>query len=124
VIAAAGLIRLGKESRISHWLEPDLLPPAPGQGALAVQCRRQDARALGPIDDRSVRLVVSAERAVLAATGGGCRAPVGALADLQAGEIHLLAGAVDPDGRNRRLVRRQGTDPMALAAEVGRELLA
>jgi hydroxymethylbilane synthase len=124
VIAAAGLIRLGQESRIGQWLDPDLLPPAPGQGALAVQCRRQEAGALTPIDDVSVRVAVSTERALLAATGGGCRAPVGALADLQAGEVHLLAGAVEPDGSNRRVVWRRGTDAMALAAEVGRELLA
>jgi hydroxymethylbilane synthase len=124
VIAAAGLIRLGQESRIGQWLDPDLLPPAPGQGALAVQCRRQEDGALSSIDDVSVRVAVSTERALLAATAGGCRAPVGALADIQAGEIHLLAGAVEPDGSNRRLVWRRGTDAMALAAEVGRELLA
>jgi hydroxymethylbilane synthase len=124
VIAAAGLIRLGQRSRIDQWIDASLLPPAPGQGALAVQCRRQEAQTLNAIDDVAVRVAVSTERAVLAVTGGGCRAPVGALARLRAGEIHLLGGAVDSDGGNRRVIRRRGRDALALAAEVGRELLA
>jgi hydroxymethylbilane synthase len=95
VLAVAGLARLGREDRISAYLEPAVVPPAPGQGAIAVQIRADDAPllALGAVlDDRRTRAAVEAERAFLRATGGGCRSPVGALGRLAADRLHLLAG--------------------------------
>src|SRR4029077_11139693 len=83
VLAAAGIDRLGRQEQIDERLDPEVVAPAPGQGALAVQVRRADARLVelvSGIDDRDVRLAVEAEREVLRATGGTCRAPVGALA--------------------------------------------
>ena len=101
VLACAGLDRLGLGDRIACRLDPELVPPAPGQGALAVQVRCDDAatvEAVGKIDNRAVRIAVLAERAVLRSIGGGCRAPVGAYAAVEGLQIDLLAGAVTPGG--------------------------
>lgn len=108
VLAAAGLDRLGFGERAVR-LEPDVMPPAPGQGALAVQVRRDDsevAAMLAPLDDPDVRGAVIAERALLKAMGGGCRAPVGAVAQRSGSSFSLIAGAVTPDGRTRHVLRR------------------
>ena len=119
VLAAAGLDRLGIGSRAVERLDPDAMPPAPGQGALAVQVRRGDAdmtAVVAPLDDADVRRAVVAERALLKAMGGGCRAPVGALATSNHTHITLLAGAVSPDGRRRKIVTRSmAQDGRALA---------
>ena len=108
VLAAAGLDRLGFGSRISMRLDAESMPPAPAQGALAVQARRDDhevLEVLGRLDDPGVRIAVVAERAVLKAMGGGCRAPVGAVAVQVDGTLMLLAGAVTSDGRSKHLLR-------------------
>ncbi|HWP64169.1 MAG TPA: hydroxymethylbilane synthase [Candidatus Binatia bacterium] len=144
VLAAAGLVRLGRADRITAWLPLDLVPPAPGQGALAVETRAGagDPRppaparaavavdALAALDEPSVRRAVEAERLVLDLLGGGCRAPIGVAAHVEAdggagrgdeaGVIEILAGVVEPDGRDRRVVVRRGpvTDWVAVAAEV------
>jgi hydroxymethylbilane synthase len=130
VLAAAGLDRLGSSGHIDERIEPELLPPAPGQGALAVQCRADDDRVrslLGELDDPAVRLSVVTERRVLEATGGTCRAPVGALAAVAGGRLWLLAGAAAPDG-SARCVIVQDADPteaagQRLAEQAGRELM-
>jgi hydroxymethylbilane synthase len=128
ILAAAGLIRLGRAARISAYLEPSLVPPAPGQGALAVEVRADDAAtraAIERLDVPSVRLAVEVERQVLATTGGGCRAPVGALARVTDGTLDLIAGAVETDGTRRRIVRLDGpaSAPFELAGRAGRALL-
>ena len=108
LLAAAGLDRLGFGGRIATRLDPGSMPPAPAQGALAVQARRGDPEVLevlGALDDADVRIAVVAERALLKAMGGGCRAPVGALAVRADGVLTMLAGAVTPEGRIRHLVR-------------------
>ena len=101
VLAVAGLTRLGRGERIAEILEPEVLPPAPGQGAIAVQIRATDARLIGlaaAIDDGPTRLAVEAERAFLGSSGGGCRAPIGALATVGNGRLRLLGGYASPDG--------------------------
>ena len=101
VLAAAGLRRLGREDRISAWLAASDVPPAPGQGALAVQVRSGDPaeELVGALDDPDTRRAVLAERRLLAAAGGGCRAPLGALATAAGpNRVHLLAGVATPDG--------------------------
>ncbi len=128
VLAAAGLIRLGRAERISAPLGAEVVPPAPGQGALAVEVR-PDAAEVGALvrrlDDAATRLAVTAERTVLKTTGGGCRAPVGALATVADGQIQLLAGAVETDGANLRIVRQAGSldEAEALAVSAARSLL-
>ena len=100
VLAVAGLKRLGLEARISLTLPFETMLPAPGQGALAVQCRRE-AKWLGffgGIDDKETRAAVTAERAFLAELGGGCRASVGALGE---------SGKDGADGRSSTDLRRE-----------------
>jgi hydroxymethylbilane synthase len=128
VLAAAGIDRLGMRARIDVTFEPDVLAPAPGQGALAVQVRRRDARLMelvSAIDDGDVRLAVEAEREVLRATGGTCRAPVGALASINRDEFVLLAGGVNSDGSDRLVERLRGSrgDATDFAARLGKRLL-
>lgn len=127
IIAAAGLDRLGFGSRIDRRLDPGVVPPAPAQGALAVQCRRADSRivaALAEIDEPDIRLAVDAERRVLAATGGTCRAPVGALASIHADVFSMVVGGVNSDGSELRVetVRGPRSEAMSLADAAGREL--
>jgi len=101
VLAAAGLERLGRSDRIGFRLAPATVPPAPGQGALAVQVRSDDAHAravVARLDDPPTRAAVEAERALLAASGGGCRAPVGALGRVSGDRLDLLGGYARPDG--------------------------
>lgn len=130
VLAASGLDRLGSGAQIDQRLEPEVVPPAPGQGILAVQCRSDDdevRRLLAGIDDPDIRLAVRTERRVLEATGGSCRAPVGALASVTGGRLCLLAGAAAPDGSERCVLSLEGgaTEPEALrlAEQAGAQLV-
>jgi len=114
ILAVAGLTRLGLAGRITQALPADVLPPAPGQGALAVQCRADDVVArplVGQLDDAATRTAVEAERAFLAASGGGCRSPLGALGTVRDGTLELLVGAADPADM------RVGDAPETAAAE-------
>jgi hydroxymethylbilane synthase len=125
VLACAGLDRMGLGDRIAERLEPATVPPAPGQGAIAVQVRRDDGRMLAlaaTIDDWRTRLAVEAERAFLNTSGGGCRAPIGALATLMGDELDLLGGYASPDGTWTAIARRHG--PVASGEDLARELAA
>jgi hydroxymethylbilane synthase len=103
VLAAAGIRRLGLDSEVADWLSPEVILPAPGQGALAVQCRAGDERVaevLAAIDDPGARATTSAERTFLRALGGGCAAPVAAHArvvETDAGSIRSepLQGSIE-----------------------------
>ena len=127
VLAVAGLERLGLAGRIAAILAPAVVPPAPGQGALAVQVRRADhslRRMLADIDSPQVRVAVTIEREVLHARGGGCRAPLGALAVANDGIVRLLAAVVSPDGSQRIAFEREARSAgaMRMARDVGRRL--
>jgi hydroxymethylbilane synthase len=127
VIAAAGLDRLARGGRIDERLDAQTMPPAPAQGALAVQARNQAGLLfdeLGLYDDRKVRAAVEAERRVLEATGGTCRAPVGALASVADGDFTMIVGGVNSDGSELRVetVRGRRSDALRLAAEAGERL--
>jgi hydroxymethylbilane synthase len=127
LLACAGLDRLGLGDRIAERLAPDVVPPAPGQGAIAIQIRADDGRMLGlaaAIDDPRTRTAVEAERAFLETSGGGCRAPIGALATLVGNELHLVAGYASPDGGTMTLERRTGpvADGRAIAVNLAREM--
>jgi hydroxymethylbilane synthase len=123
VLAVAGLTRLGRSDRVSLALNPKLMPPAAGQGALAVQVRAVDRgtfAVVARLDVASVREAVETERAVLALLGGGCQAPIGALAAVSGRELTLVAGRVEPDGsapRTGTWTGRPGAGA-SLAAEV------
>lgn len=129
VLAAAGMDRLQRSERIDQCLDPELIPPAPAQGALAVQARRSAVellRVLAPHDQGSVRLAVEAEREVLKATGGTCRAPVGALASVDGDSFRLLVAGVNSDGTGKRIEQIMGArvEASLLAAAAGRRLVA
>lgn len=96
ILAVAGLARMGLAGRIGMVLPPDVVPPAPGQGSLAVQCRADDDLTrswVSQLDDPATRAAVETERAFLRASGGGCRAPLGGLAHVQGDEIVLVGGS-------------------------------
>lgn len=123
VLACAGLDRLGLGGRIAERLQPEIVPPAPGQGALAVQIRGDDARLLvlaAAIDDRPTRLAVEAERVFLRASGGGCRSPIGALAIIDGDQLDLLGGYASPDGSHHAFARRRGS--VTAGQDLAREL--
>lgn len=127
VLACAGLDRLGLGGRIAVRLEPELVAPAAGQGAIAIQVRVDDAdaaRLVAGLDDHPTRVAVEAERAFLAASGGGCRAPIGALARMDGDGLELRVARVEPAGSNVRIGRRHGPIDRwpALAEELAAEL--
>lgn len=127
VIAAAGLDRLGLAGRIDVRLEPELVPPAPAQGALAVQARARDValvKAIAVLDRPDTRLEVEAERRVLSAVGGSCCAPVGALARVAGDRFRMVVGGVNGDGSDFKVDTIEGsTSEMAeLAEAAGRNL--
>ena len=120
VLAAAGMNRLGFGARVSFALPLDSCVPAPGQGAIAIEQRAGDAvtrEALSRIDDPSAARAIEAERALVAARGGGCQTPIGAVAVPDGGDLGLHAVVVSLDGR--QVVRRQGRAPRAEAARLG-----
>ena len=138
VVAAAGLARLGRLDEASELLGPGVMLPAPGQGALAVECRAADAAAggrlhdlLAALDDPGTRAAVTAERAVLATLEAGCTAPVGAFAEITEispgeADLHVIAAVVSVDGATA--IRRSASGPASDAEQIGRrwaaELLA
>lgn len=126
VLAQAGLARLGMEGHISQVLPSELMLPAPGQGALAVQCC-DEAETLGllmPINHHETALAAAAERAFLAGLGGGCSVPVAAYAHRPAGQEFLLRGRVcTPDGSAQVEVETRFTaDDLNQAVRAGAEL--
>jgi hydroxymethylbilane synthase len=102
ILAAAGLARLGLSGRARAFIDPIAAPPAPGQGALAIQTRASDRKApwLAGLDHRDTRLTVSAERGALAALDGSCRTAIGAFARLDKGRLTQTVEALSPDGRH------------------------
>ena len=129
VLALAGLRRLGRDAEVTEILDPIQVLPAPGQGALAVECRASDVgtvAAVRIVDDADTRAAVTAERAVLAELEAGCTAPVAALAEIAEGddgpEVFLRGSVTAPDGS--RAVRLSSTGPVTDAEGVGRRLAA
>jgi hydroxymethylbilane synthase len=125
VLAAAGVRRLELEHAVTEWLSPDAMLPAPGQGALAVQCRAGDTAVLSllsPLDDPGARAATTAERMFLSALGGGCAAPVAARAEATSAGVRMAALVASLDGV--QIVRVQGEgEPQALGARLAREAL-
>ncbi|AHG91813.1 Porphobilinogen deaminase [Gemmatirosa kalamazoonensis] len=128
VLAAAGLRRLGLTERVTQWLESDIMLPAVGQGAIAVEVRAADAAmtaALAPLDDHATRVTVTAERAFLARLGAGCAAPSAAHARLERGMLHLEGLIGSESGAVIRAARTgREQDAAALGVAVAETLLA
>jgi len=127
VLAAAGLTRLGLDEHITYLFTLETMLPAPGQGALAVQCRADDMvtlRLLAAIDRPEVRACVTAERSFLHHLNSGCSMPVAAHATQAAGRIHLAGLVGAPDGQLVIRVNGQGAAPWQLGANLARQALA
>ena len=130
VLARAGLARLGRLDEVSEVLDPLQMLPAPGQGALGIECRAGDPVVESirtTLDDAPTRVAVTAERAFLAAVEAGCTAPVGALADLVSVEPdvdELWLRAVMADVSGTPLLRRSTTGSALRPDEVGQSLAA
>ena len=123
VLAAAGMARLGLTGLVTQRFEVDQMLPAPGQGALAVQCRAADAATLAllaPLEEPGVRAETDAERAFLSGLGGGCTAPIAALGRVSTAGLHLTGLVASEDGRHRIVVT--GSAPPDEAEALGRKL--
>lgn len=117
VLAQAGLTRLGLQSHISEIFPFDVMLPAPGQGALAVQCRADDMTTLNllaAIHDPLAAASVEAERAFLASLGGGCSLPVAAFAQKNNGTIILTGAVISPDGKQAIRLSAVDDEPQRL----------
>ncbi|MGB0124002.1 MAG: hydroxymethylbilane synthase [Silvibacterium sp.] len=129
ILAAAGLERLNRTEHIRERFPALILCPAAGQGALAVETRANDAetiQALNFLEDSATRFAVTAERATLAALGGGCQVPIGVYCQ-RAGRSFLIAGVVaTPDGSSvlrAELEHQEGRSPEALGEKLAQRLL-
>ena len=127
VVAVAALVRLGLADRATEILEPAAMLPQVAQGALAVECRADDAATAGrlaALEDPAVRRAVDAERAFLRRLGGGCDLPCGALAEaLTDGTVAVEVLLATLDGKTVLRVHHQGADPESVGAEAARILL-
>ncbi|AIG63594.1 porphobilinogen deaminase [Corynebacterium atypicum] len=127
VLAYAGLVRVGQGDRATEIFDVERVMPAPAQGALAVECRADDASARAAIDSLAApedTLATIAERALLAALEAGCTAPVAAHAQVADGVVRLTAGVFALDGSQSLVATQDAQADPAQAAELGRELAA
>jgi hydroxymethylbilane synthase len=125
ILAAAGLRRLGWANRISELIPVDVMIPAVGQGALAIETRDDNGEAhqlARMLDHEASRIAITAERSFLAVFGGGCQVPIGAHATVDRSNIHLRAFVSNPDGSNVKRGELSGTDPIALGHHLAERL--
>ena len=127
ILAAAGLRRLGWADRIRELIDPEIMCPAVGQGALAIETRDDDGpaqRLARQLNHAASNTAVAAERSLLATLEGGCQVPIGAHATVDGTSIHLRAIVSSPDGLRVVRDRLSGSEPVALGRELGERLLA
>jgi len=126
VLAAAGLRRLGWADRIRELIDPDVMCPAAGQGALAIETRDDGGVAhevAGRLNHAATNAAVTAERSLLATLEGGCQVPIGAYAHFE-GTLNLIAIVASPDGTRLMRDKASGNDPLKLGRELGERMLA
>jgi hydroxymethylbilane synthase len=126
VLAYAGLVRLGLDSHIAETFSLEAMLPAPGQGALAIQCRADDEVTRGllaSLHDSSTADSVSTERSFLSALGGGCSLPIAAYAEKTDDQIILTGAVISPDGKRSIRLTATGTDPQELGNLLARFVL-
>ncbi|MGO9123853.1 MAG: hydroxymethylbilane synthase [Terriglobales bacterium] len=126
ILAAAGLNRLGKTGLIKQVIPADVICPAAGQGALAIEVRAGDTptlQLLAFLDDPDARAATACERALLGRLGGGCQVPIGGWAEVRDGRLHLQAVVASPDGSQVLRESATGEDPIELGESVGDTLL-
>ena len=129
VLACAGLIRLGLESRITARLDPEVCLPAVTQGVIGIECRQSDASTveyLRALEDPATRKVMDAERAFAARLGGSCQSPIAAYAVLESDRITLRGLVAEPDGSRllRDTVTGSAENPAALGRQLAERILA
>jgi len=129
ILAGAGLTRLGLGKPVTQWLPLDVMLPAPGQGALAVQCRADDDETLSllsALEDIPTRAAVTAERQFLLGLGGGCAVPVAAYAAVsgQQSAISLTGLVASTDGKQIIKVSGSGNEPVELGKQLAEEAIA
>lgn len=130
LLAGAGLSRLGLDSHVTQWLPLEAMLPAPGQGALAVQCRAYDFETLSllvALEHTPTRAAITAERQFLLGLGGGCAVPVAAFATVirsQSQVISLVGLVASPDGKHVIKVTAEGADPVELGHRLAQEAIA
>jgi hydroxymethylbilane synthase len=130
ILAGAGLTRLGLQQHVTEWLPLDIMLPAPGQGALAVQCRADDQVTLdllAPLEDESTRKAVTAERAFLSGLGGGCAVPVAAFAEIknQMSTVVTLTGLIiSEDGMRPIKVTGESVHALKLGNELAQQAIS
>ncbi|MBM7623080.1 hydroxymethylbilane synthase [Sporohalobacter salinus] len=123
VLAAAGLIRMGWQEKITQYLDYEIMLPAAGQGALAIEARESDTEIrslINKIDGQKIRYILQAERGFLERLDGDCHVPVGALAEIDGEEITLEGMVATLDGQ--KYLRNQMTDSIKKAEELGIKL--
>jgi hydroxymethylbilane synthase len=127
ILANAGVKRLGLTRWVRQVLEPEVMCPAAGQGALGIEIRADDSATrqhLEFLNHQPTQTAVLAERALLNQLGGGCQVPIGAHAAVSGGRITLIGVVAHPDGSIVLRETRSGNDPVQLGEELGRHLLA
>jgi len=126
ILAAAGVRRLGLETHVRSRISADIMCPAVGQGALAIEIRRGDQqtkRLLAFLDDPDTHAAIECERALLGSLGGGCQVPIGAYAEIRGGRLHLRAMVGRPDGSEILREQAEGNDGVMLGRETAQKLL-
>src|SRR6266853_6656109 len=126
ILAAAGVNRLGLETHVRSRISADVMCPAVGQGALAIEIRRNDEHTrtlLAFLDDPDTRAAIECERALLGSLGGGCQVPIGAYAEKRSGRLHLRAMVGRPDGSEILREQADGADGVKLGREIAQALL-
>lgn len=125
LLALAGLTRLGRAAEVTEALDPEIFVPAPGQGAIGLETRESDTAvrtATRLLHHEPTARAVGAERAFLAALGGGCNVPLGALAQVVSGGLRLVAFLAEAEGRGFVRGEGEGADPEELGRRVAREV--
>ena len=127
LLAMAGVTRLGRAAEMTEVIEPEVLLPAPGQGAIALECRTDDAAVLAAaaaLNHADTERAVTAERSFLSALGGGCNVPLGAWARREGDGLRLQALVAREDGSELLRAEGRGADPAELGRRLADELLA
>lgn len=129
ILAGAGLTRLSLDGHVTEWLSLDVMLSAPGQGALAIQCRADDEvtlTLLSKLEDQATRKAVTAERAFLQGLGGGCAVPVAAYATNsdQSSVISLTGLVISEDGKTVVKVTDEGMDALELGKKLAQQAIA
>jgi len=126
ILAAAGVLRLGLETHVRSRISADVMCPAVGQGALAIEIRRGDQQTktlLAFLNDADTHAAIDCERALLGSLGGGCQVPIGAYAEKRGGRLFLRAMVGRPDGSQILREQADGSDGVKLGRETAQTLL-